>query len=151
MVPQYSKVGSLVKAKYPNGECRYTGGGNLIILDELGNLSVSLAGSGEVSSGALGTISIGGSSPATEADLDTALATVFLSAGGAASPTLPILVAPNDTQWVLTITNTGALVTEQLVNTVGASALTSLTLTAPDNTQWSVTVTNLGILNTTAI
>jgi hypothetical protein len=94
---------------------------------------------------------ISGVVPTTAAEWKTQLATVFLSAGGAASPTLPILVAPNDTQWILSITNTGALVTEQLVNTVGASALTSLTLTAPDNAKWTVSVNNSGALVTTVV
>lgn len=73
------------------------------------------------------------------------------SSSTGSSTSTPILASPDNSQWLLTVTNEGALATEKLVNTVGASALTSLTLTSPDNTQWTVSVNNSGALTTTAV
>jgi hypothetical protein len=70
---------------------------------------------------------------------------------GAASPSTIILAAPDDSQWILGVNDSGALTTTELTTPVAGAALTSVTLTSADGTEWTVTVTNAGALTTTEV
>jgi hypothetical protein len=71
--------------------------------------------------------------------------------GSGATPSTIILAAPDDSQWILGVNDSGALTTTELATPVAGAALTSITLTSADGTEWEVTVTNAGALTTTEV
>jgi hypothetical protein len=104
---------------------------------ELHTLTDTITVNGEVFSG-------------TAAELKTLLlSSVFTD--GLLSPSTIILAAPDDSQWILGVNDTGALTTTELATPVAGAALTSVTLTSADGTEWEVTVTNAGALTTTEV
>jgi hypothetical protein len=101
----------------------------------------------------LSNLEIGGTTPTTEAEFWTAVEAVFPNPAGSGSstPSTIILAAPDDSQWILGVNDSGALTTTELATPVAGAALTSITLTSADGTEWEVTVTNAGALTTTAV
>jgi hypothetical protein len=70
---------------------------------------------------------------------------------GSSTPSTIILAAPDDSQWILGVNDSGALTTTELATPVPGAALTSVTLTSEDGTEWEVSVTNAGALTTTEV
>jgi hypothetical protein len=77
----------------------------------------------------------------------------YSTGGGSGSSTTStiILAAPDDSQWILGVNDSGALTTTELATPVAGAALTSVTLTSADGTEWEVSVTNVGALTTTEV
>jgi hypothetical protein len=87
----------------------------------------------------------------TAAELKTLLLSDVFTVDGEPSPSTIILAAPDDSQWILGVNDSGALTTTELATPVAGAALTSVTLTSADGTEWEVTVTNAGALTTTEV
>lgn len=97
------------------------------------------------------TIQIGGVDVTTdgaESICDQLRDTVFPDTNsGSGGSGATILQSPDDTLWLVTVNDSGALQTSQ----VASGTPGTLTLFSPDNTEWEVTVNNSGALTTTAV
>jgi hypothetical protein len=147
-----TKAGSLVKIEHENGVSYVSQSDSPYFRLTDGNLTFRV-GAVRIDEKDLSEFTIEGVVPTDEATLTTQLEAVFPNPAGSGSstPSTIILAAPDDSQWILGVNDSGALTTTELATPVAGAALTSITLTSADGTEWEVTVTNAGALTTTEV